>query len=173
MIFALLIRMQPWLASVPSTDVSLLPWIPTSASPPAKVSRASEWPDSPYAYGPYTVFGSGALRSTRMKYVPVGVGVAGRPTATVSVSSTESPLKTVRRCALSSTVIRNWSCCRATSRVWTHPAVPFGRTGSSTLSHGPTCCSTRNTSSTGSFGSSLSGHGFAKLRDGCAAVGES
>ena len=46
-IAALLMRMQPWLASVPSFEVSLLPWMPTSASPPLNVCKTSEKPDSP------------------------------------------------------------------------------------------------------------------------------
>ena len=44
---SLSMRMQPCVTSLPSTDASLLPWMPISASPPLKVSSTSEWLDSP------------------------------------------------------------------------------------------------------------------------------
>ena len=74
--------------------------MPISASPPLNVLSASEWLDSPYAYGPYTVFGFGALMRTRMKYDPAGVGVAAVPTATGPSYTGWSPLKTWMRCEL-------------------------------------------------------------------------
>ncbi len=46
-IAALSMRTQPCVTSEPSTDASLLPWMPISASPPAKVSSTSEWLDRP------------------------------------------------------------------------------------------------------------------------------
>src|SRR5262249_20886818 len=65
-IWSLSMRMQPWVTLLPSTDESLLPWTPTSASPPLYSVSTSEWAESPYANGPYTVFGSGAWISTRV-----------------------------------------------------------------------------------------------------------
>src|ERR1700737_4167351 len=57
-ISSLSMRMQPWVTLFPSTEASLLPWTPTSASPPLNSLRASECADRPYANGPYTVLGS-------------------------------------------------------------------------------------------------------------------
>ena len=43
---ALLMRMQPWLTSWPIADGSLVPWMPSTPSPPAKSVSTSEYPDS-------------------------------------------------------------------------------------------------------------------------------
>jgi hypothetical protein len=44
---ALSMRMQPCVTLLPNTDASLLPWIPTSPSPPLKVEYTSEWLERP------------------------------------------------------------------------------------------------------------------------------
>src|SRR4051794_18606869 len=41
------IRMQPWLTSLPRPAGSLVPWMPITPSPPAKLCNTSENPDSP------------------------------------------------------------------------------------------------------------------------------
>ena len=44
---SLLILTHPWVTLFPSTDASLLPWMPSSPSPPLNVVRTSECPESP------------------------------------------------------------------------------------------------------------------------------
>ena len=77
-------RTQPWLASRPIDDGSLVPCSPTAPSPEPNVWYTSEYAESVNAYGPYAPLGLVGCSSSTVKNWPPGVGVAALPTATWS-----------------------------------------------------------------------------------------
>ena len=80
---------------------------------------------------------------------PIGVGVSGAPTATVSSRNTSSRLNTVSLRSLRSTSMRYGLGTSFTSVALIHPVDPLGRMGSRTFTQSPRCSSTRKTVCTG------------------------
>ena len=75
-------RMHPWLACVPISEGTLVPWIATRPSPPANSLRVSEKPVSGSTIGPRKPPGMlVSIRSAMANQRPWGVGVAGLPIA--------------------------------------------------------------------------------------------
>ena len=83
--------------------------------------------------------------------VPVGVGVAGRPTPAGTAMSSTPASMTLRRRSDREICTERVVVVTSTSSARIQPVVPFGRTGSCTSSQSPWRSTTPNTSGWGGW----------------------